>query len=127
VLPFDFISHVEIERYIQPKNFCRQADVFIGIFRRTTFDIFFGSMDDKISETLTQPPNQSRGCVKTVLRKVGNDQFFDMGNVVKISRRIGWSENEFSHRLSPEPTAVGAGRSAVAVHVASRRWFSFLR
>jgi hypothetical protein len=28
---------------------------------------------------------------------------------------------------SPEPTAVGAGRSAVAVHVTSRRWLSFLR
>jgi hypothetical protein len=28
---------------------------------------------------------------------------------------------------SPEPTAVGACRSAVAVHVASRRWLSFLR
>ena len=28
---------------------------------------------------------------------------------------------------SPEPTAVGACRSAVAVHVTSRRWLSFLR
>jgi hypothetical protein len=28
---------------------------------------------------------------------------------------------------SPEPTAVGAGRSAVAVHVASQRWLSFHR
>jgi hypothetical protein len=28
---------------------------------------------------------------------------------------------------SPEPTAVSACRSAVAVHVASRRWLSFLR
>jgi hypothetical protein len=28
---------------------------------------------------------------------------------------------------SPEPTAVGACRSAVAVHIASRRWLSFLR
>jgi hypothetical protein len=28
---------------------------------------------------------------------------------------------------SPEPTAVGAGRSAIAVHVAGRRWLSFLR
>ena len=27
---------------------------------------------------------------------------------------------------SPEPTAVGAGSSAVAVHVASRRWLSLL-
>ena len=28
---------------------------------------------------------------------------------------------------SPEPTAVGACRSAIAVHIASRRWFSFGR
>jgi hypothetical protein len=28
---------------------------------------------------------------------------------------------------SPEPTAVGACSSAVAVHVASRRWLSFFR
>ena len=28
---------------------------------------------------------------------------------------------------SPEPTAVGAASSAVAVHVASRRWLSFFR
>ena len=28
---------------------------------------------------------------------------------------------------SPEPTAVGAVRSAVAVHTASRRWFNFFR
>jgi len=28
---------------------------------------------------------------------------------------------------SPEPTAVGAGRSAVAVHAVSRRWLSFFR
>src|ERR1022692_3271781 len=28
---------------------------------------------------------------------------------------------------SPEPTAVGACSSAIAVHVASRRWLSFLR
>jgi hypothetical protein len=28
---------------------------------------------------------------------------------------------------SPEPTAVGHRRSAVAVHVVSRRWLSFFR
>jgi len=28
---------------------------------------------------------------------------------------------------SPEPTAVGAGSSAIAAHVTSRRWLSFLR
>jgi hypothetical protein len=28
---------------------------------------------------------------------------------------------------SPEPTAVGASGSAIAVHAASRRWLSFFR
>ena len=28
---------------------------------------------------------------------------------------------------SPEPTAVGAGSSALAVHATSRRWLSFFR
>src|ERR1035441_6851563 len=70
--------------------------------------------------------NQSRGCVKTVSSKFGNDQFFDMRSFVAMSRRIKWSKNEFSHSLSPEPTAGGAGchratGSADTVHVASRR------
>ena len=73
-----------------------------------------------------QPPNKSRGCVKNIAAKFGNDQIFDMGNFDEMSRRIEWSKNEFSHRLSPEPTAVGAVSSAVAVHVTSRRWLSFL-
>ena len=40
----------------------------------------------------------------------------------EMGRRIGWSEIEFSHRLSPEPTPIVAVSSAIAVHVASRRW-----
>jgi hypothetical protein len=48
--------------------------------------------------------NNSRGCVKTVLSKFGNDQFCDMRYVVEVSRRIRWSKNEFSYSLSPEPT-----------------------
>ena len=72
-------------------------------------------------------PNKSRGCVKSADAKFGNDTIFNMANFDESSRRIGWSKNEFSHRLTPEPTAVGAGRSAIAVHVASRRWLSFFR
>jgi hypothetical protein len=72
-------------------------------------------------------PNNSRGCVKTLEMKIGNDQILDMVNFDEMSRRIQWSKNEFSHSLSPEPTAVGACRSAVAVHVTSRRWLSFFR
>jgi hypothetical protein len=71
--------------------------------------------------------NKSRGCVKTPATKLGNDQILDMENFDEMSRRIRWSKNEFSHSLSPEPTAVGAVSSAIAVHVASRRWLSFFR
>lgn len=46
--------------------------------------------------------------------KVGNDQIFDMTNVDEMNRRIQWSENEFSHSLSLQPTPVGAGMSAFA-------------
>ena len=71
--------------------------------------------------------NQSRGRVKTLDTKCGNDQIFGMANFDEISRRIRWSKNEFSYGLSPSPTAVGAGRSAGAVRVARRRWLSFFR
>jgi hypothetical protein len=41
---------------------------------------------------------------------------------VKVSKNM----TAFSHSLAPEPTPVGAVSSAVAVHVTSRRWLSFL-
>ena len=78
-------------------------------------------------DMMTMWPNKSRGCVKSADEKFGNDQILDMGNFDEMRRCIGWSKNEFSHRLSPEPTAVGAVSSAIAVHVTSRRWLSFLR
>jgi hypothetical protein len=37
------------------------------------------------------------------------------------------SREDVTPNQSPEPTAVGACRSAIAVHVASRRWLSFFR
>jgi hypothetical protein len=43
-----------------------------------------------------------------------------------MSLGIGYLKNQPPNK-SPEPTAVGAVRSAVAVHVASRRWLSFFR
>jgi hypothetical protein len=65
--------------------------------------------------------------VKTADANFGNDQICGLANFGEMARRIQWSKNEFSHSLSPEPTAVGAGRSAVAVYVTGRRWLSFLR
>jgi hypothetical protein len=55
---------------------------------------------------MTMWPDKSRGCVKTVMSKYGNDQFCDMRYVVEMSRRIQWSKNEFSHSLPPEPTPI---------------------
>jgi hypothetical protein len=57
-------------------------------------------------------PNKSRGCVKSIGAEFGNDQIFDMGNFDETSRRIEWSKNEFSHRLSLQATRDGAFSSA---------------
>lgn len=43
---------------------------------------------------------------------------------ILLYRRIG---NRRTTKQSPEPTGVCAGRSAITVHAASRRWLSFLR
>ena len=70
------------------------------------------------------PPNQSRGCVKTLGSKIGNDQILASAHFDEMSRRIGWSKNEFLHRLSLQPTPVGVVSSAFAVHVSSPAWLS---
>jgi hypothetical protein len=47
----------------------------------------------------------------------------------RFSERLIFGYDDFAafSWKSPEPTAVAACSSAVAVHVASRRWFSFFR
>jgi hypothetical protein len=42
-------------------------------------------------------------------------------------RHIFMSVHEMQPNKSPEPTAVGACRSAIAAHAMSRRWLSFFR
>jgi hypothetical protein len=49
-----------------------------------------------------------------------------IGLMVEYFRLFGMSVYQ-SPNKSPEPTAVGAVSSAIAVHVAGRRWLSFLR
>jgi hypothetical protein len=49
-------------------------------------------------------PNTARGCVKSADANFGNDQIYDMRHFDETSRWMEWSKNEFSHRLSPEPT-----------------------
>lgn len=61
-------------------------------------------------------PNNSRGSVKTHGDKSGNDPFCDMGNLDEMSSQTRWSKHGFSHNLSPDPTAVGAGCSVGMVH-----------
>jgi hypothetical protein len=47
------------------------------------------------------------------------------GKKVSLAKRF--NQGGLGANKSPEPTAVGAVSSAVAVHVASRRWLSFFR
>jgi hypothetical protein len=70
--------------------------------------------------------NKSRGCVKSADVKFGNDKIFNMANFDESSRWIEWSKNEFSHRLSPEPTPIApsAPHSRLTVSAA---WLSFFR
>ena len=76
--------------------------------------------------------------MKTPAQNFGNDRISDMEVFDKMSRRIQWFQNEFSHSLSPEPTDVSSSRSlrakadgsvssSIAVHAAGRRWLSFFR
>ena len=58
--------------------------------------------------------------MKTPALNFGNDQILVMRNFVKMSRRIRWSENEFSHSLSLEPTGVDALSSAASRVAGSR-------
>jgi len=65
--------------------------------------------------------------VKTPAQNFGNNRISDMETFDKMSRRIQWFQNEFSHSLSPEPTPVGAGRSASRVTVSDSAWLSYFR
>ena len=64
--------------------------------------------------------------MKTPDPKFGNDTIFDMADFDESGRWIEWSKNEFSHRLAPEPTPVGAGRSAARSTVFGPAWLSLL-
>jgi multidrug transporter EmrE-like cation transporter len=57
-------------------------------------------------------PNTARGCVKSADLKFGNDQIFAARHFDETSRWIGWSKNEFSHRLALEPTAAAPSVSS---------------
>jgi hypothetical protein len=70
-----------------------------------------------IGREFEERPNQSQDRVKSADPNFGNDQICDMANFETSGGWIRWSKIEFSHRLSLEPTAIGAGSSAVAVRV----------
>jgi hypothetical protein len=71
--------------------------------------------------------NKSRACVKTHFWTIQSACSFHQSFPYQKFDRYRISLRYFSHSLSPEPTAVGAVSSAVAVHVAGRRWLSFFR
>ncbi len=54
--------------------------------------------------------DKTRGCVKSVEGKFGNDQIFDMGSFDESSRWIGWSRNVFSHCLALQRFGIAGER-----------------
>ena len=58
--------------------------------------------------------NPARDCVKTPGAKFGNDPIFAVSDFDEMSRRIEWSEIEFSHSLAlqrPRPSHPGCNRT----------------
>jgi hypothetical protein len=64
--------------------------------------------------------------VKSADSNFGNDQIFDMTHFDETSRWMEWSKNEFSHRLSPEPTPIALFVPPSRLTVSAAR-FSFFR
>ncbi len=62
--------------------------------------------------------------MKRAYLKFGNDQIFDMANFDETDKWTRLSENEFSHRLSLQPTPVGRLSSAFAVDIMGPAWLS---
>lgn len=76
---------------------------------------------------MNRPPNKTRACVKTPGVKFGNDQILDMESFDEMSRRIEWSKNEFSHRLTLRATRDDASSSATRFTVFPPACPSFFR
>ena len=60
------------------------------------------------------------GLMREQVRQLGIAERFDLPDFIMDFTSL-------MPNKSPEPTAVAAGRSAIAVRVASRRWLSFFR
>ena len=74
------------------------------------------------AQAFPQAPMPGSGLVALVRQVVVPSPGLGFAEAFDFSVMIFWPPNK-----SPEPTAVGAVSSAVAVHVAGRRWLSFLR
>ncbi len=105
-------------------SFASRADIFggscaVGVWRHD----FVGCWDF-IQESRTDESWDFRICDRSdfELFTIGFDfDLFWLAEIIEImEERVTMTPNK-----SPEPTAVGAVSSAVAVHVAGRRWLSF--
>ena len=113
-LQFDFCTLIPIGGYVQPGIY--QADPISN-----PADINFGGglLPSQNFFQITVVPEPSTVC----LGGVGLACIF----MLRLGKRRILDETTKWPNQSSEPTAVGACRSAIAVHVASRRWLSFFR
>ena|ERR1039457_4303994 len=76
---------------------------------------------------VSTPPDYMRWSQAETLARLSVVFLGWLVSITFIIRRYLRSHKKPTPNKSPKPTAVGACRSAVAVHVTSRRWLSFLR
>ena len=78
-------------------------------------------------EWVSAPPHYTRWMVAETLARLSVVFLGWLVSITFIGRRYLRSHKKPTPNKSPEPTAVGRFSSAFAVHVAVRRWLSFLR
>ena len=73
--------------------------------------------------------HRQRDSFSLEIRRSFGSSFCHRSDLQRMADTQATTDYSMSHppNKSPEPTAVGAVSSAIAVHVASRRWLSFFR
>ena len=114
VIPFSWHQPRKLLFWVMQSGGCSPSTFFNNSMNMVSF------VDGHVSyiKNILSNPHKFRGLVRICLQPARRLR-------LSMERRL-ISQNHNPPPKSPEPTPVGAGRSAVAAHVASRRWLSIL-
>ena len=85
----DFRHHGVAEDFGPHADYRRRCGIHLAVDQQIQF-----------VKMRSEPSNHARACVKTPVSKFGNDQILAVSDFDERSRRIEWSEIEFSHSLA---------------------------